>query len=72
MTEKELTGIIYEQLYNAGNIESITVNEKKFSIYQSGDGDKFITCFLNSAGECALSSVLSSIEECYQWIEINK
>jgi hypothetical protein len=72
MTEKELTGIIYEQLYNAGNIEFITVSEKKFSIYQSGDGDKFITCFLNDAGEGSVSSVFSSIEECYQWIEVNK
>ena len=68
MTQKEVTTILYNELPNAGRIELKTVNGVEYYIFNDPIIEKYIVCQLNNDSDSSHSDILSSIEECYTWI----
>jgi hypothetical protein len=72
MTKKEVTDLMYNQLENIIYLESQIMNNKEFSIFKSVDEEKYIVCALNNIGESYISENLTTINECYDWINQNQ
>jgi hypothetical protein len=72
MTEKEVTSILYQNINNAGRIEIKNVNEKNFYIFKSSSDEKYMVCVLDQTSDNLHSNVLETLEECYEWINLNQ
>lgn len=72
MTQKDVTNLMYEKLENPIYLESQIMNSKEFSIFKSADDEIFIICALANIGESYISENLTTINECYDWINQNQ
>jgi hypothetical protein len=72
MTQKDVTNLMYEKLENPIYLESQIMNSKEFSIFKSADDEIFIICVLANIGESYISENLTTINECYDWINQNQ
>lgn len=68
MTQKEVTTVLYNEIPNAGRIEIKTVNGVDYYIFNDPNIEKYMVCQLNDMNDSLHSSILTTIEECYNWI----
>jgi hypothetical protein len=71
MTQKEVTTIMYQQLKQANNLETRTINDKFYHIFKESMDDKFMICVFSGLSGNSHSEILTSFEECYDWINQN-
>lgn len=73
MTQKEVTEAMYSLIPHAGRISIETIGGKIFMIFKSSNENKYMVIYtIESSDESVNSDVLNSIEECNDWIEVNK
>ena len=72
MTKKEVTDLMYNQLENIIYLESQIMNNKEFCVFKLGEEESYIICALNNIGESYISENLTTINECYDWINQNQ
>jgi hypothetical protein len=70
MTQKEVTGIIYNLIPQANRIEHQISNEKNFFIFK-GVSENYIVCHLSETSDSSHSEMVTTITECYDWINQN-
>lgn len=70
MTQKEVTVILYELIPQASRIENKINNDKNFFIFK-GDSENYMVCYLSETSDSSHSEVISTITECYNWINQN-
>lgn len=71
MTEKEVTTILYQTLESAGRIEVKKVNNVDFYIFKNANTEEYMVCILGQGINNSHSDVLSTINDCYDWINVN-
>ena len=71
MTQKEVTGILYEQIPYANRMEIKTIDNKDYYVFKSSDEELYMVCVLSETTESSHSDVLLTLEECYEWITQN-
>lgn len=71
MTEKEITSILYQTLHNAGRVEIKIVNGIDYQIFKSANNEEYMVCVLYQGINNSHSGVLSTINDCYDWISSN-
>ena len=70
MTQKEVTGILYDLIPEAGRIDYKVNNDKNFYIFK-GVSENYMVCHLSETSDSSNSEVLTTITECYDWINQN-
>jgi hypothetical protein len=71
MTEKQVTGVLYQTLESAGRIEIKRVNDSDYQIFKSANNEDYMVCKLGQESNNSHSEVLSTINDCYDWINVN-
>jgi hypothetical protein len=71
MTHKEVTNILYNLISDANYVESKIVNNYDYRIYKGANSEDYMVCVLNDGGDGFNSEVFHTINECYNWININ-
>ena len=70
MTQKEVMGILYDLIPEAGRIEHKVNNDKNFYIFK-GVSENYMVCHLSETSDSSNSEFFHTINECYNWININ-
>ena len=70
MTQKEVTTILYQQIPDAGRFDIKYINEKHFYIFKSALEEKYMVCQLNDNSKSFYSEVFTTIDNCYDWIDL--
>jgi hypothetical protein len=71
MTEKQVTGILYQTLESVGRIETKTVNDVTYCIFKNANTEEYMVCKLGQELNNSHSDVLTTITDCYDWINVN-
>ena len=71
MTEKQVTGILYQTLESAGRIETKIVNDITYCIFKNTNTEEYMVCKLGQESNNSHSDVLTTITDCYDWINVN-
>lgn len=72
MTQKEVTNLMYSNLENVIYLESQIMNNKEFCVFKSMEDEIYVICVLAKFGESYISENLTTINECYDWINQNQ
>ena len=70
MTQKEVMGILYDLIPEAGRIDYKVNNDKNFYIFK-GVSENYMVCYLTEISDSSHSEILPTITECYEWINQN-
>jgi hypothetical protein len=70
MTQKQVTGMIYNLIPQANRIEHQIRNEKNFFIFK-GVSENYMVCHLSETSDSSHSEMVTTITECYDWINQN-
>jgi len=71
MKEKEVTNFLYQTLESAGRVEVKKVNNIDYYIFKSASNEEYMVCILGQGENNSHSGVLSTINDCYDWINVN-
>jgi hypothetical protein len=71
MTDKEVTAILYQTLDSAGRIETKKNNNIDYCIFKNANSEEYMVCKIGQELNNSHSGVLSTITDCYDWINVN-
>jgi hypothetical protein len=71
MKEKEVTAILYQTLESAGRIETKIINDVNYCIFKNANTEEYMVCKLGQELNNSHSDVLTTITDCYDWINVN-
>lgn len=71
MKEKEVTAILYQTLESANRIETKIINDVNYCIFKNANTEEYMVCILGQGLNNSHSDVLPTINDCYDWIDVN-